>query len=67
MVRYQISLDPEEADSLARLAASEYRDPRDQIRVILRQELERRGLLLSSSETDPINAKGQAAGEAQHG
>jgi len=45
MVRLQIALDPIEADNLARLAAKELRDPRDQLRLILRQELERRGLL----------------------
>lgn len=45
MVRLQVALEPSEADALARWAASELRDPRDQIRVVLRQELERRGLL----------------------
>ena len=45
MVRLQVVLDPAEADALARWAASELRDPRDQIRLVLRQELERRGLL----------------------
>ena len=45
MVRLQVVLDPSEADALAQWAASELRDPRDQIRLVLRQELERRGLL----------------------
>ena len=45
MVRLQVLLDPTEADLLARLAASELRDPRDQIRLVIRQELQRRGLL----------------------
>jgi len=45
MVRLQIVLDPAEADALAMWAGSELRDPRDQIRLVLRRELERRGLL----------------------
>jgi hypothetical protein len=45
MIRYLISLEPEEATVLYELAASEMRDPRDQIRFMLRMELERRGLL----------------------
>lgn len=45
MVRMQVVLDPAEAEALAMWAASELRDPRDQIRLVLRQELERRGLL----------------------
>ncbi len=45
MVRLQVLLDTTEANLLAQLAASELRDPRDQIRLIIRQELERRGLL----------------------
>jgi hypothetical protein len=43
--RFQITLKLEEADALCRLAASELRNPRDQIRHILRCELQRRGLL----------------------
>jgi hypothetical protein len=45
MVRLQIVLDPAEADALAAWAESELRDPRDQIRLVVRRELERRGLL----------------------
>lgn len=45
MVRLQIVLDPNEANVLAKWAASELRDPRDQIRLVLRKELERRGLI----------------------
>ena len=45
MVRLQVVLDPTEADVLTRWASSELRDPRDQIRFVLRQEFERRGLL----------------------
>lgn len=49
MIRYLISLEPEEATVLFELAASEMRDPRDQIRFILRMELERRGLLTAQT------------------
>jgi len=45
MVRIQVALDPTEASALSRWAASEMRDPREQIRWLVRQELERRGLL----------------------
>ena len=45
MVRLQVMLDPVEAEALATWAESELRDPRDQIRLVVRRELERRGLL----------------------
>ena len=45
MVRLQVLLDSTEASVLAQWAASELRDPRDQIRLLLHQELQRRGLL----------------------
>ena len=45
MVKLRVSLSPDEADALARLAYFELRDPRDQIRFILCRELERLGLL----------------------
>jgi hypothetical protein len=44
MIRLQVTLNESEADMLAQLAASELRDPRDQLRLLLRQELERRSL-----------------------
>ena len=53
MVRLQVHLDPSEADALARWAASELRDPRDQIRLLLRRELKQRGLLPSSDDKAP--------------
>ncbi len=52
MVRLQVLLDTSEANLLAQLAASELRDPRDQIRLIVRQELKRRGLLPASDGAD---------------
>ena len=62
MIRLQISLDSEEAEKLARWAAAEMRDPRDQIKFVLLEEMERRGYLLTSqtsykdrAENDPGN------------
>jgi len=52
MVRFQISLDSDEADILALLAMSDLRDPRDQVRYILRREFERLGLLKSKTCID---------------
>ena len=45
MVRMQILLDDEEAEILARWAATELRDPREQIHFIIRTELYKIGLL----------------------
>ena len=45
MVRLQITLDQIEADVLMSWATSELRDPREQIRFIVRQALAQRGLL----------------------
>ncbi|MBC8254057.1 MAG: hypothetical protein H8E35_08510 [Ardenticatenia bacterium] len=55
MTRLQVVLDPTEANALARWAASELRDPRDQIRLVLRQELERRGLLKATGDTATVD------------
>ena len=69
MVRLQVMLDPAEAEALAMWAGSELRDPRDQIRLVLRRELERRGLLRTTEyapecqggapELDQRDLKGQ--------
>jgi hypothetical protein len=53
MVRLQVVLDPTEGRALTDLAFKELRDPRDQIRLIVRQELERRGLLPPSAPAQP--------------
>lgn len=45
MVRLQVALSMAEAEALGKWAISELRDPRDQIRLLLRDELRRRGLL----------------------
>lgn len=45
MSRVVVTLCQDEHDALVRLALSELRNPRDQARHILRQELKRRGRL----------------------
>lgn len=45
MIRLLIQLSEIEAERLAHWAALEMRDPRDQIRFLIRQELLQRGLL----------------------
>lgn len=45
MVNLRVTLSPQEADALAKLAYSKLRDPRDQIRWLLRRELQRLKLL----------------------
>ena len=63
MVRLQVVLNPTEADLLAQWAASELRDPRDQIRFVLRQALEERGLLQSADRP----AQPRQGGDADDG
>jgi hypothetical protein len=45
VIRLQVELSDAEAEALNRWATSKLRDPRDQIRFAVRQELLRRGLL----------------------
>jgi len=60
MVRLQITLDADEAQLLAEWAREELRDPREQVRLIVRQSLRRRGLL-------PADAPAaQPEGDATH-
>ncbi len=68
MVRLQLLLDRTEAEALSRWAAAELRDPRDQIRLVLRQELERRGLLQSTEDVaDGQDVSSQADREGTDG
>jgi hypothetical protein len=60
MVRLQVTLNEVEADSLMIWATTELRDPREQIRFILRQELERRGFLVGEQNALPTE-------EIEHG
>ena len=60
MIRLFIHLNETEAETLARWAALELRDPRDQVRFLIRQELLRRGLL-----TDSTRRSGNTEPESQ--
>jgi len=65
MTRLTISLKDQERMALCALAAQEFRDPRAQAALIIRQELERRGLLqpeLSSADAQVAMA---ASGQLQ--
>lgn len=57
MIRLQIILNSAEGAALTRLANQELREPRDQIRLIVRRELERRGLLVSQTQSAEQGAK----------
>ena len=64
MTQITISLKDQEKMALRVLADKEFRDPRQQAALIIRKELQRRGLLilqseLSHIETSPIPAKGK--------
>ena len=52
MTRLMIVMTSEEADALIKIATRELRDPREQMRVILRRELKRHGLLESTDAKD---------------
>ncbi len=52
MARVTITLQEDERNALVELAVLELRDPREQAKFILRQELIRRGLL-KSEEKEP--------------
>lgn len=60
MTKLQISLSRDEADALARWAASELRDPRDQIRLVVRRELERTGYLRSTEHVRQAEELGRS-------
>lgn len=57
MTRITVPLSDEERKALAQMASAEMRDPRAQIRWILREEAERRGILppapIKVSEVQP--------------
>jgi hypothetical protein len=44
-MRLQVRFDSRESDALLKLAQAEFRDPREQVRLIVRRELQRRRLL----------------------
>lgn len=58
-VKFQITLDKQIFRALSQLAGEELREPRAQASILIRAELERRGLLEKSEPTIPEK---QAAG-----
>ena len=54
MPRVVIPLSEEERDALVELARAQVRDPRDQVRVMVRQELRKLGLLHASEEQSTL-------------
>jgi hypothetical protein len=52
MVKLQVNLDHAEADALLQLARRELREPREQVRAILRRELQHQGLLDCDKEAE---------------
>ena len=56
--RLMVSLTSSEANALARIADVELRDPREQLRLLLRQELQRRGLLACDIADEQATTKG---------
>jgi hypothetical protein len=60
MTRIQIKLSPEEAGGLVELAQANLRDPREQLRFLLREALQRQGFLITtpsgaSKEDEPLD------------
>ncbi len=60
--RLTVTLSDDEADALVRISTAELRDPRDQLRLILRAELVQRGLLILPHET--VSFPPKESGEA---
>lgn len=66
-MRLKLSLPSTEYDALSKLAVCELRNPHDQIRHILRQELERRRLLPANAPAIKSDAAQPLAAEAMGG
>lgn len=61
MSRVFVPLGQDEKEALLKLAEIEFRQPVDQARFIIRQELERRGLLQSvETAEDPKQSEGES-------
>ena len=56
MIRFQIRLDENLFQILRGLAESEYRDPRYQAALLIRESLQRRGLLAAEDQQERANA-----------
>ncbi|MBI5879949.1 MAG: hypothetical protein HZB53_20060 [Chloroflexi bacterium] len=56
MTRFLVTFSRAEAEALARVSYSEMRDPREQIRFVIRGDLMRRGLLPAEATTPGTQA-----------
>jgi hypothetical protein len=63
--RIKLALEQDEYAALLKVAGAELRNPADQARHILRQDLTRRGLLSADAPT-PITAKPAQPSEGDH-
>lgn len=63
--RLTVTLEQSEYSALLRVAVAELRDPADQLRHILRAELERRGLWPPTHQNDELQAIQQGKKVAQ--
>ena len=57
MSRVTVTLCPAEREALVKLALTELRSPRDQVRYIIRRELEQLGLLPPADVSDATQAQ----------
>ena len=62
VTRLKLPLEQAEYTALLKIAGDELRNPIDQARFILRQELARRGLLVIETQADPAPLAGVPAG-----
>lgn len=63
MTRIMVTLRQDEREALRVLAERERRDPRDQAALLIRGELERRGLLLPDRQHNEQAQAGQGVGD----
>lgn len=58
LTRISVPITTEEREALRALAKSELRDPREQVRFLLRQEFEKRGFLPTNANSDVTTGQG---------
>lgn len=64
-MRLNVYLTTLESEALFKMSATEMRLPRDQVRLILRQEMERRGLLVAEEPQPSVQKQLVSSGEAK--
>ena len=58
LTRISVPITTEEREALRVLAKRELRDPREQVRFLLRQEFEKRGILSNKANSDVTTGQG---------